>query len=108
MKTELQQGEEIIKKAPANLQKGIETVGGHLYLTNQRLVFETHSLNVQRGVTGLYLTNISSTRKCWTKFLGTIPLLPNSLAICTKQGKEYRFVIFGRTAWASAIESRIS
>jgi len=54
MNTELKQNEQIIKQKAANLQKGIETVGGVLYLTNQRLVFEAHKINVQGGTTELH------------------------------------------------------
>lgn len=108
MKTELQQNEQLIKNGAANLQKGIETVGGKLYLTNQRIVFEAHKLNVQGGITEIELSDIQSSEKCWTKFLGIIPLMPNSLAVYTKSGKEYRFVLFGRGAWAAAIEARRS
>ena len=104
MQTELKQNEQIIKQGAANLQKGIETVGGKLYLTNQRLVFEAHKINVQGGTTEIELPDILSSEKCWTKFLGFIPLMPNSLAVYTKAGKEYRFVLFGRGAWASAID----
>jgi hypothetical protein len=103
MKTELKQGEHIIKQGFANLQKGIETVGGRLYLTNQRLVFEAHTINVQGGTTEIELSNINTTKKCWTKFLGLIPLFPNSLAVFTKTGEEYQFVVFGRGKWAAAI-----
>ncbi len=46
MKTQLNINEEIIKKGGANLQKGIEAVGGFLYLTNERLIFESHKFNV--------------------------------------------------------------
>ena len=70
MRTELKQDEHIIKQGLANLQKGIETVGGRLYLTNQRLVFEAHTINVQGGTTEIELSNVSTTKKCWTKFLG--------------------------------------
>lgn len=106
MKTELRQGEKLIKNGGANLQKNIETVGGKLHLTDQRLVFEAHKFNVQSGVTEVELSNIQSSEKCWTKFLGFLPLFPNSLAVYTKQGKEYRFVLFGRGAWAAAIEAQ--
>ena len=105
MKTGLRQSEKLVKDGAANLQKNIETVGGKLYLTNQRLVFEAHKFNVQSGVTEVELSNIQSSEKCWTKFLGFLPLFPNSLAIYTKQGKEYRFVLFGRGAWSAAIEA---
>jgi len=104
MKTELKQNEQVIKQGSANLQKGIETVGGKLYLTNKRLVFEAHMINVQGGTTEIELPDILSSEKCWTKFLGFIPLMPNSLAVHTKAGKEHRFVLSGRGAWATAID----
>jgi hypothetical protein len=104
VKTELNQDEQIVKQGAANLQKGVETVGGKLHLTNQRLVFEAHKINVQGGTTEIALTDIQSSEKCWTKFLGFIPLASNSLAILTMAGKEYRFVLFGRDAWATAID----
>jgi hypothetical protein len=106
MKTELRQGEQVVKEGAANLQKNVETVGGRLCLTNQRLVFEAHKLNVQGGATEVELANVQSSRLCWTWFLGFIPLFPNSLAVFTKQGKEYRFVLFGRHAWAAAIDTQ--
>ncbi len=105
MKTELKQNEKIIKQGAANLQKGFETVGGKLYLTNQRLVFEAHKINIQGGSTEINLSDIQSSEKCRTKFLDFIPLVPNSLAVYTKSGTEYRFVLFGRSAWAAAIDA---
>jgi len=106
VKAELRQGEQVVKEGAANLQKGIETVGGKLCLTNQRLVFEAHKFNMQGGVTELNLSDIQSSHTCWTRFLGFIPLFPNSLAVYTKHGEEYRFVLFGRSAWAVAIEAQ--
>lgn len=103
MKTELKQNEQIIKQGGANLQKGRETVGGKLYLTNQRFVFEAHKINFQRGSTEINLSDIQSSERCWTKFLGFIPLMPNSLALYTKADKEYRFALCDRGAWAAAI-----
>lgn len=106
MKTELRQGEQIVKEGAANLQKKIEAVGGKLCLTNQRLVFEAHKINIQGGTTEVELSSIQSLRLCWTRFLGFIPVFPNSLAVFTKQGKEYRFVLSGRHAWSAAIEAQ--
>jgi len=105
MKTELRQGEQVIKKGSANLQKNIETVGGKLYLTNQRLVFEAHKFNVQRGVTEVELSNIQAVSPCSTRQWGLFPIFPNSLAVYTKHGEEYQFVLFGRSAWVLAIEA---
>jgi hypothetical protein len=104
MQTGLKQNEQIIKQGPANLQKGMETVGGKLYLTNQRLFFEAHKLNVQGGTTEIELPDILSSKRCWTKFLGFILLMPNSLSVYTKSDREYRFVIFNREAWKIAID----
>lgn len=106
MKTDLRPGEQVVKEGLANLQKNIETVGGKLYLTNQRLVFEAHAINFQGGTTEVEMSNVQSARLCWTKLLGLIPLIPNSIAVATKLGKEYRFVLFNRQEWVTAIESQ--
>jgi hypothetical protein len=103
MNTPLNPDESILKNGAANLQRGIETVGGRLYLTNRRLIFESHAFNVQRGATSIPLTDILSVTKCWTRFFNLIPITPNSLAVKTVQGHEHRLVLFGRDAWASAI-----
>lgn len=44
---ELRSDESVIKEGAANLQKNIETVGGKLFLTEQRLIFEARKFNVQ-------------------------------------------------------------
>ncbi len=106
MKTALRPDEQVVKEGAANLQKNIETLGGKLYLTKQRLIFEAHKINVQGGTTEIELSNVQSSRPCWTRFLGLIPLFPNSLAVFTKQGKEYRFVLYGRHGWAAAIAAQ--
>ena len=103
MKSTLRDGEKLIKEGSANLQKNIETVGGKLYLTNQRLVFEAHKLNIQDASSEVEIKNIQSSEPSWTKFLGFLPIFPNSLSVYTKQGKEFRYVIFGRGAWSAAI-----
>jgi hypothetical protein len=105
VKIALRPGESVIREAPANLQRGIETVGGRLSLTTTRLVFEAHALNVQRGATEIELSAVKSANPCWTRFLGLIPLVPNSLAVTTKDGTEYRFVLFKRAAWRNDIEA---
>lgn len=98
--------EQLVRQGAANLQKNIETVGGKLLLTNQRLVFKAHAINFQGGTTDVPLSDIQSVQPCWTKFLGLVPLFPNSLAVTTKKGVEYRFVLFGRQAWADAIDQQ--
>ncbi len=106
MKTPFLSGESPVKDGAANLQRGIETVGGWLYLTNQRLIFESHAFNIQTGGTIIPLVSITGARKCWTRFLNLIPLVPNSVAVAAKDGKEYRFATFSRQAWIDAIDSQ--
>ncbi|WP_198147328.1 GRAM domain-containing protein [Gilvimarinus polysaccharolyticus] len=53
-----------MKEGGANLQKNIETVGGELHLTNQRLIFKSHKINIQTGITEIQLSDIKSVKKC--------------------------------------------
>jgi hypothetical protein len=103
MKIDLHPNEKLQREGVANLQRGVETVGGKLFLTNQRLFFQSHSFNIQTGATDIPLSKIVGARRCWTKFLGFLPVFPNSLAIDTIGGVEYRFVLWGRSNWATAI-----
>ena len=105
MRIDLQPGERLIRDGGANLMRGMEAVGGRLFLTDRRLHFASHAFNIARGATDLPLADIAATAPCWTKFLGVIPLLPNSLAVRTRDGAEYRFVVYGRRAWQAAIEA---
>ncbi len=106
METPLDSNETIVKQDGANLQRGIETVGGWLYLTDRRLIFEPHAINFQRDVTIIAKDSISGVAKCWTKFLNKIPIANNSLAVRTAQDQEYKFVLSAsvRDDWESAIK----
>ncbi len=106
MKIDLRSNEKLIREGGANLQRGIETVGGRLFLTDQRLFFQSHSFNVQTGATEIPICDVKSTELCWTKFLGVIPLFPNTLSVLTAGGEEYRFVLYDRKEWAAAIGSQ--
>ena len=103
MKIDLRSDEKLIRQGGANLQRGVETVGGRLFLTDQRLFFQSHSFNVQTGATEIPISEVKDTVLCWTKFLGAIPLFPNTLAVRTTGGIEHRFVLSGRKEWAAAI-----
>lgn len=107
MKVHLRSDEKLIRQGAANMQRGLETVGGWLYLTDQRLLFEAHRFNIQAGPTEIPLSNVLATRPTWTKFLGFLPIFPNSLAISAGD-KEYSFVLSGREQWASAISAHAS
>lgn len=106
MKINLNPGERLLREGFANLQRGAETVGGKLFLTDQRLLFQSHSLNFRTGPTDIPVREIRGVRLCWTRFLNLVPIFPNSLAVQASGGAEYRFVLFGRTGWAIAINAQ--
>jgi hypothetical protein len=100
---DLGDGERILRDSSASLQRGIETVGGRLFLTSRRLIFEEHGLNVRTGRTVIALRDVEDVWKCWTRLFGLVPVFPNGLAVSTAKGKTYRFVLFGRAAWIQLI-----
>lgn len=104
MKTPLAAGETLLKEGTANLFRGFEAVGGKLYLTNRRLIFESHAFNVQTGATLIELATISRVEKTWTKLLGLIPLIPNSIVVSNNAGEDFKFVVTGnRDVWIKTI-----
>lgn len=96
MQTTLIQNEAIISSHNANLMRGIEGVGGKLYITNLRLVFESHSFNIQTGSTVINIKDITGVDKIWSKFLG-LPLFPNGLRISVSN-ENFDFVVNNRTS----------
>ena len=96
------QSEEILSDVAANLFRGIEAVGGRLKITGGRLLFEPHSLNVQRDPAEILLSDIVEIRKC-----RTVRIIPNGLLIRTKAGEEYQFVVWGRGKLIDTIRSRM-
>ncbi|MEM6514670.1 MAG: GRAM domain-containing protein [Bacteroidota bacterium] len=94
VKPNLELDEEIKVEGPASLFRGIEGVGGKIYLTNKRLVFNPHRFNFQKKALSLDYNQIDNilTRK-------TGRLVDNGLSIETKDGNEFRFVVNEREAW---------
>ncbi|AEO43648.1 hypothetical protein P2C08_18695 [Xanthomonas perforans] len=95
----------VLRQAPANLQRGMEAVGGRLILTADALLFQPHAFNVQRQTLSLPLPQIVAIQSCWTRLFGLLPIAPTSLAVRLEDGKRYRFVIGKRTQWMADIAS---
>ncbi len=91
--------EEIVGKFAANLFRGLEGVGGRLIVTNQRLLFEAHKLNLQRAPLEIRLDQISDVAE--TKTMG---LLPNGVTVTCRSGEQHRFVSWNRTKIVAAIK----
>jgi hypothetical protein len=97
----LLQEEVIEREGPANLRRGIEWVGGKLFLTNKRLVFKSHKLNIQKGQTNLALDKIENIHKK-TAF----PFLKNRVNILMREGKKYHFIITGCEEWIEKLHEK--
>jgi hypothetical protein len=86
--------ENILFETPANHCKGIEAVGGKLYLTNKRLVFKSHKLNIQNHELSVQLTGIKSIDR--HKTLGVVN---NGLTLTTIDNKTEKFVVKQAENW---------
>ena len=106
MRTDLVEDEVVVKEGKENLMKGINSVGGKLYLTNLRLVFESHGFAQSKTATIIDLSSISSVQECWPRIFGIIPLFPNGIAINTTQGQEHRLALGKRGTWIDAINTQ--
>lgn len=90
-------GERLLKQGPANRLLRGESVGGFLYLTDSRLLFRSHTYNVQVHEWSIPLAGIRDVQPSMTAVV-----IPNGLRLVTTDGEE-RFVVDDRKGWAKAI-----
>src|SRR6476646_9112506 len=84
-------GEQVIREGAANMQRGWEAVGGRLFLTNRKLLFQSHRFNIQSGPSEIPLHDIADVQTGWTKLLGLVPVAPNSIVVRQRNGLVARF-----------------
>ena len=99
---ELAEDENIETEGPANLFRGLESVGGKLFLTNKKIIFKSHKLNIQTGQTNIDYTAISEVlpRK-------TGGIIDNGIRIKTRVGSEFDLVVNERDKWMENLNSKI-
>ena len=97
-KIELEPGETLVHETLANHFKGMEGVGGNLYLTDKRLVFKSHKLNIQNHELSMPLSSITRIER--SKTLG---ILNNGLLIQQNEYKPEKFVVQGGSEWIQKI-----
>ena len=103
MNIELRNNEKLVKKGAANHFMWIEGVGGKLFLTNQRIFFKSHGLNIQIHELSISLNeieNIEGEYSLWS--------IPNELIVKTRNGKREKFVVHSRSKWIEKIEPLVS
>jgi hypothetical protein len=92
--------ETVLKQGGASHFKGMEAVGGRLFLTNQRLVFKSHRFNIQVHQESYPLGDITAVEP-----RRGISIVGDGLAVVLSDGREERFVVFGRRDWITRILS---
>lgn len=90
--------EKAVLEGPANHFSGAEGVGGYLFLTDARLFFLSHRLNIQNHELSIPLDEIQSVEA--SKTLG---LINNGLVIHRTPDLTERFVVFEHERWRDAI-----
>lgn len=97
----LNEGETIIKEGKANRARfALISQSGNLILTNQRLVFVGHGMNIGEGTVAIKLADILRYKKAVALLLMPIP---NAFKVTDQNGKTHKFIVFGRGKWIRAI-----
>jgi hypothetical protein len=91
-------GEELLHDGPANHLLNGEGVGGWLFLTRERLLFRSHSVNIQCHEFSVLLAEIAEVQP-----VRTARLIPNGLRLVTRAGKDERFVVEAHRRWCDEI-----
>jgi hypothetical protein len=89
-------------KVAANLFRGMEAVGGHLFFEEDEMIFRSHRLNLQVGETHIPYKDISNVVKC-----NTLLVVPNGILVNMKNGNPYQFVVGKRNEIISLINNQI-
>lgn len=98
---ELKENETVIFEEPANLFRNkYIAVGGKVYLTEERLIFNSHKYNFQNGETSISRENIAELieRK-------TMGLIDNGLRVTTKDNLRFDFVLNNRMVLIDKLKS---
>ena len=99
---ELSEVEKIEVDGPANLFRGIEGVGGKLFLTNKKVIFKAHKINIQKVQTNIDYLDIKELIKRKTyKFIN------NGMRIITKEGRKYDFIVNEREKWIEKLNKKM-
>lgn len=99
---DLETEETIEIQGPANLFRGYEGVGGKLFITNKKLIFKSHKINIQNGQTDIAYTNIKAIVK-----RKTAKLIDNGIRVITTDDKTYDLVVNERDLWLEKINERL-
>ncbi len=95
-------GELPIHSGPANHWRGLESVGGWLHLTNQRLLFTPHAVGFQTAPSSIPLFDIASVEPSASMWI-----IPNQIVVVTRSGAREKFVVQAREQWVGMIRTHL-
>ncbi|MBD0403022.1 hypothetical protein [Flammeovirga sp. EKP202] len=90
----------IIHSGDANHFKGVEAVGGRLYLLKEKLLFKSHHFNVQNHQTTVDFNQIQE-----VNYFNTLGFIPNGLSIKLHTGHIEKFVVNNRKTWKKELDN---
>jgi hypothetical protein len=93
--------ETLVHEGGANHFVTGEAVGGWMYMTNRRLLFVSHAINVQSHTLSIPADEIASAVKG-----NAMGVIPNQLLLTRIDGSTEKFVVFGAAEWAALISGR--
>jgi hypothetical protein len=91
--------EKLVKEGPANHKLKSEATGGWIYLTDSRLFFVSHKINLQNHNLAIPLAEIGAVEKG-----KSFTLIPNQLQVNLKNGQIERFIVNDVKSWINEIE----
>jgi len=96
----LDTGDVVIFQTPANHFKGVEGVGGILCLTDKRLIFKSHNINVQKHELSIPFSDIKAVDR-----YKTLGFMNNGLIVQLGNDVTEKFVVNKAKQWIEHIES---
>ena len=81
---------EVLYSGLANHFVNIESCGGHIFITKDKVVFKSHSFNIQNHVTEIWIKDISN-----LKTYNNLGIIPNGLEI-VHNGQTDKFIVNDR------------
>lgn len=101
VKIVIEKDETILFETAANHFKGIEAVGGKLFLTNKRLVFKSHNINFQNHELSVPLSDIELVGR-----YKTLGLVNNGLSVTTSDNNVEKFVVEQIESWINQLRDK--
>ena len=95
--------ETIIFTTGANHIQGVEGVGGKLYLTNKRLIFQSHNFNIQNHEFSIRLSEIEKVKR-----YDTFGIVNNGLMVTTVHNSIEKFVVQEPEEWLNHFNKKKS